>query len=502
MRSSAWTDRQDGPTSAPIADWGGRPRYAAADFVTLLWRERWLMLGTFAIIFGLGLAIALLLPTKYTARSSLLVRLGQEYVYQPRAGATQQGVAPESDQVIQAEIEILSSADVKQRVINALGLSTVFPKLAATAAASARPDPAKAQGDAIRALTQDLNISTAPVTPVIRLAYAHEDPVVAARVLNGLVDQYLVYRKEVLEDVLPPLLAEQRRVFQDRLGTADQAYENFLQANRIGDFEAEKTALTALHSALQDETYRVDARLQEVGGRLGAITRDLAGLQPEVGLERQTNTVSADKLLGLRLDREALLARYTPQARPVIEIDEQIAALQAEINAGRVAGEGARRFGINPVHQTLQTEKLQLQAEAASLRQRREALRGQLDEVGNRRFAMTELEPEFAALSREKDALDLNLRTFVQREQESAAAQAIASKANDNIRIVARAVAPTQGTSLKRPVAILSLLLATLAALTIGLARIYMRRGFQTPSSASRTLDLPVLASAPAKGAA
>jgi uncharacterized protein involved in exopolysaccharide biosynthesis len=115
---------------------------------------------------------------------------------------------------------------------------------------------------------------------------------------------------------------------------------------------------------------------------------------------------------------------------------------------------------------------------------------------------MTELEPEFAALSREKDALDLNLRTFVQREQESEAAQAIASKANDNIRIVARAVTPTQGASLKKPVAILSLLLASLAALSLGLLRIYMRRGFATPTSAGRTLDLPVLATAPAKGAA
>jgi uncharacterized protein involved in exopolysaccharide biosynthesis len=356
MRSSAWTDRQSGPNSAPIADWGGRPRYAPIDFATLLWRERWLMLGVFAVIFALGLAVALALPTKYTARSSLLVRLGQEYVYQPRAGDAARGEAPGNDQVVQAEIEILSSANVKQRVIQALGLQTIFPKLAARTGAGADANTAKTEGAAIRALSDDLSITTAPLTPVIRLSYAHEDPVMAARVLNGMVDQYLTYRKEVLLDVLPPLLAEQRRVFQDRLGTADQAYENFLQANRIGDFAAEKTALTALHTALEDESYRVDARLSEVGGRLAAISRDLSGLQPEVGLERSTNTVSADKLLALRLEREALLARYTPQARPVVEIDEQIAQLQSVIGAGRVAGEGARRFGLNPVHQTLQTE--------------------------------------------------------------------------------------------------------------------------------------------------
>ena len=89
-------DRAGGPTeahAASVADWGGRPRYAPTDFITLLWGERWLMIGVGAVIFALGLAVAFTLPTKYTAHSSLLVRLGQEYVYQPRTGNAAEGVA-------------------------------------------------------------------------------------------------------------------------------------------------------------------------------------------------------------------------------------------------------------------------------------------------------------------------------------------------------------------------------------------------------------------------
>jgi uncharacterized protein involved in exopolysaccharide biosynthesis len=486
---------------APIADWGARPRYTMADFVTLLWGERFLMLAVFALIFGAGLAVAFTLPTTYAANSSLLVRLGQEYVYQPRAGDAGRGAALENDQVIQAEIEILSSAQLKQQVVKSIGLKRLFPDLAEAYAAAPVAERPKIEGAAVRAIAEEMSIGTAPETPVIRLQYAHEDPIMAAEVLNRLTDAYLVYRKQVLLDVLPPLLAEQRRAFQTRLGAADQAYEAFLQAHRIGDFQAEKQALNALHSALTDEAYRVDARLQEVQGRLAAISAEFAQAPAEIGLQRDVNTTSADKLLELRIEREELLGRYTADARPVKELDARIAQLEALIAAGGGNGEQARRFGVNPVYQTLQTEKIQLQAEAASLRERRQALTAQIREVGDRRMDMTGLEPEFLELSREKDALEGNLRSFVQREQESQAAQSIADKVNDNIRVLARAVVPTQGSSLKRPVAALAFLFAGFTALSLGLARIFLRRGFATPTSAARTLDLPVLATAPIKAA-
>jgi hypothetical protein len=41
--TSAWTSVPHDPPSR--SDWAARARYAPTDFVTLLWRERWLMLG-------------------------------------------------------------------------------------------------------------------------------------------------------------------------------------------------------------------------------------------------------------------------------------------------------------------------------------------------------------------------------------------------------------------------------------------------------------------------
>ena len=291
MRNGAWTN---GPqlADAPVADWGARPRYTVADFITLLWAERFVMGAAFALIFGLGLAFAFTLPKTYKAHSSLLVKLGQEYVYQPRAGDAGRGAVLDNDQVIQAEIEILNSPDLKQRVIEGIGLKRLFPEIA-EALAEKPASRAQAQGAAVKAIADDLAVGTAPETPVIRLEYAHEDPAMAAEVLNRLVEEYLRYRKQVLLDVLPPLLAEQRRAFQQRLGAADQAYEEFLRAHSIGDFQAEKTALSALNAALTDEDYRVDARLEDVLSRLASFLSELLSLPAEIVVQSDVYKTSS-----------------------------------------------------------------------------------------------------------------------------------------------------------------------------------------------------------------
>jgi len=55
--------------------------------------------------------------------------------------------------------------------------------------------------------------------------------------------------------------------------------------------------------------------------------------------------------------------------------------------------------------------------------------------------------------------------------------------------------------SLKAAVLAVSFLFALMTALSVALARIFLRRSFFTAASAGRTLDLPVLSSAPLKTA-
>jgi hypothetical protein len=92
--------------------------------------------------------------------------------------------------------------------------------------------------------------------------------------------------------------------------------------------------------------------------------------------------------------------------------------------------------------------------------------------------------------------LSTNVRDFTVKEQQDEAQRQMSAAGSDNIRIVQRAVAPSTGKSLKKPVLVLAILFGAFSALCIGLVRMFLRPGVQTPASASRTLGMPVLATA------
>ena len=171
------------------------------------------------------------------------------------------------------------------------------------------------------------------------------------------------------------------------------------------------------------------------------------------------------------------------------------------MSGGRTTATGAQRTGVNPVFQTLQTEKLQLTAEVEALRQTLATLTQQTEELTQRRLRLAGLEPQYQALNLDRDVLQSNVRDFTLKAQQSQASQEIAQATNDNIRIVERAIAPTTGKSMKLPVLVLTLLFAGATAMAAGLVRLFLRPGLPTPASAARTLDLPVLGVAPVKAA-
>lgn len=476
-----------------------RTRYAASELPALLWRERWLMMAVFLGVAALAVAFALTLKTVYPTHASVLVRLGQEYVYQPRSGDAGRGAVPDNDQMVQSESEIMGSDAVKALVVQRLGVAVLAPAEAKAYAGGNAEQRSLIVAKIATGIGRSLKIDTAPGAPVVRLSYQGTDPQVAAKVLNTLLEEYLAYRRTVLMTPESGALAAQRRAFQARLDQEDAAYQNFLTSNQIGDFDADRTTLSQLAAQVEQSQLTNDAALKEKAGRLAVIDHELAGLAPEVVLYHDADPTAQTKLADLKVQRESLLSRYKPGAQPVKDMDAQIAQLEAGIAAGRTQSRGAERTGLNPVYQTFQTEKLQLAAEIDGLRQTGAELASEMNQLTERRLRLAKLEPQYRALSLDRDALQSNLKDLAAKAAESEASDGIAAATNDNIRIVERAQPATQGKSLRKPVLALGVLFAAFTALCAGLLRMFLRPGLPTPASAGRTLDLPVLGAAALK---
>lgn len=470
-----------------------RPRYGFADIVGLLFRELLLMIVIFLAVFALGTAAVLTLKKTYTATSTVYAGAGQEYVYQPRVGLSDRTGQPlEASAVAQAEARILGSLEVKRRTVEVLGADAILGP-------DAKGTAAQRETAALKALDGGLGVGTTPASAIISVSYEAGDPERAARVLNAVIDQYLIQRRAVFRDRASPAFTAQREVFESELGEADNAYEAFLQSNDIGDFATAKVTLAATYQTTFAETLSVRAQLNQASQRLRTLEAQLAQQPAEVVLQQDLNISAQDQILTLRTERENLLARYTEDAQPVRDIDQRIAQLQAYVATGTTVGAKEVRTGPSTIFTEIETARINAAADRDALAARLSVLEGQLNTLRERQSHLTQLESTNSTLAGSREVLTAKVREFQQRETEARADSALVAAGADNVTVIARAEAPTKGKSLKVPLLAAVFLFAGFTALCVGLLRVFTRRGYVTPASTGRTLDMPVLAVAPVK---
>jgi uncharacterized protein involved in exopolysaccharide biosynthesis len=455
------------------------------DLAAMLWRERMIVLAV-GIALGLaGLALALMQPRYYTARAEVLVRLGQEYVFQPQVGGAGAGAAPKLSEVINSEVQLAGSQEVARRTVEALGPTAIYPELAQ----GGDEDPALLQRLAVEALQKDFALIIAPETPTIAMTYRSKDRTMAARVLELQLDGYLAFRREVLVGAESGAFDNQRDEFEARLAAVSVELASFLATNRIGDFERELESLGELVTATETEVFATRARLQETQARARSVRTAVEAMPPII--ELQSETTAAGQLTALQLEREQLLARYNENAAPIAEIDRRIAQVRAFLDNAEV--NGVSRTGPNPVRQQAEGELITLEAEVRAQQDRVAALQAQAAQAADRLRRLQAIEPQFSDLVRERAVLEENARTFAARAEEARAFRQIAGQNTDNISVVERPAPPRRGSSIRMPVALAAFCLAGLLALAAGLARGYLRNRFPTATSAARTLNLPLL---------
>ncbi len=469
-----------------------RPRYGLMDVIGLLFREFWIMLVVFLAIVALGTAVVLTTKKTFTATAGVYAGVGQEYVYQPRVGTGERGQTPDVEAVSQAEAELLNSRVVKERTVDTLGARAVLGP-------DARGTPAEMRIAAIKALDAGLTAGATPGSAVIRVAYEADDSERAAAVLNAVLDQYLIHRREIFADATGPALTAQRLAFEDDLADADDAYSRFLETENIGDFPAFKASLAATYQTVFADRLSVQALLNQTTQRLATLEAQLAATPPEIALQQDLNVAARDQVLQLRTEREQLLARYLPDSQPIRDIEARIAGLETYVDGGQGVGVKEVRTGPNPIWVETETTRITTLAERDSLRARLMELDRQLAELRDLQTRVITLESRNATLSGDREVLTTSVREFQQREAQARADAGLVKAGADDVRVIERAAVPLRGSSLKVPLLAAVILFAGFTALCVGLVRVFTRRGFSTPGSVGRTLDLPVLATAPLK---
>lgn len=299
-------------------------------------RRRWFVfVGVFVFMLAAVLGYTLRQTPEYTATASLLVNSRVLNVV-PRDNNDVVPQASDEDRAVSAEVQVLQSNEVVQRVISALQ-SGAYPRLSEELTGTAEPSPAAALG----ALKQRTRIERPGSTNVLAVSFTSPDPELSAAVANAYVSQYLDFKADMRLTAARTADTSLRDELADMRGRVEQAEaavaqyrraNNLLSADGITLTEQEQSLYrqqeAAAQTTLAEERARLTtARSQLARGSLGDDVGEALG-SPVIGQLRGQRAEAGGKLAELQTRYKS---GHPAVARAQRELDEIDGAIDAEI---------------------------------------------------------------------------------------------------------------------------------------------------------------------------
>ncbi len=374
---------------------GGAPFLPDPGFLWLVFRRRmWLFVAVVLAVLGLVAAYTLTRPVLYSASASVLIDVRQPEVLESKAIAPQ--LTGGDTNVIDTEVEILSSRRLAGRVAEALKLET-WPEFAQYARAATpgigREEPGT--HPLASAVLNRMDIRRSGLTYLIDITARAESPKLAAALANEYARQYLAQQQEMksstsdgAQEFLQTRLIELRR----NASEADEALQNYMIRNGLMSAEGATMAEQEV-STLNQEIASARAQLAEKEGQLSAAKNRVGrgGGGAEVPAALQSGTVATLRAREAELAGEVarLQSRFGPQhperrraeadlADVRVQIQQQIdrvmSSLESDVQAARSrlnsleASQGRAR-GSLVSNNSAQAGFLQLERDAKAARQ-------------------------------------------------------------------------------------------------------------------------------------
>jgi len=373
-----------------------------------LWRRRLLAASIFgAVMLAAGLYTAFATPM-YEATALLLVKLGREYVYQDDVGNAGSAVVPKTDEsLINSEIQILRSAEVVKGVVEAIGVDTLYPSLAA-----APPPGVPLESVAAARLLANLIVGTVKDADVIQVTLRTPDPQVTARAVNMLVDLFKEKHLEAFgEPQATAFLEAQSKEASDDLKAAETA---------LVEFQAEHPQFS-----LEDRDAILLRERTELGTALMEVENEIVAARQRALTQSSTVVSNAqDQLLKLRLEERTLLNTHNEDSRQVENVRHEIALVEGFLKDQTTDSSGRNGQEISLL--TARKQKID------------ERLAGVEDELKN----LPELTQRYRELTRDAQTKEANYKRIADRFEKAQTSAEMDRQKIANISVIQPAYAP------------------------------------------------------------
>ncbi|MEM7729951.1 MAG: hypothetical protein AAF311_11870 [Pseudomonadota bacterium] len=391
----------------------------------------------------------------YTGEGTIMVQLGDEYVYQPIAGTqAQSSLMQTPDTITLNELAILKNPEVMDEVIGRIaerpgGLAAFDRRIAAKMAAHSQGSEGYrlAYMELRKKMDASFGVSARPRSSIIDLSFKHSDPELAVWTLNALMDAYMDYRRSLFVDGAGEVIAQRRQDTEDQLRANERRMARFLSKNGISAFASEQGGASKRTEDLRASLNTLRAQIVETERSLASVEDQLRQTPGEINL--YVDDRASNRIAQAELELKQLLAKYLPNSDPVRQKQLEIQELRSLQQASNGAAMGGRRVGPNPVYQDLMRSRNTLAAAADSLREREVVVHRQLTDADAKLRRMTSLMPGYNEILRERETLDTRLKTYLNKEQEALINQQRAEDSAENVKVISTATYPIRGRNMR-----------------------------------------------------
>jgi succinoglycan biosynthesis transport protein ExoP len=469
------------------------------DILFILFKHKWKILLCTAVGLAAAGAVYFLFPPLYESEAKLLVKYVVERSAVDKLDAPIKTPDARNEDLINSEVQILTSSDVAVQVAEAVGVERLVQRSEGIATAP----------KAARNILKGLSVTALKDSNIILVSYRNEDPNLATQVLQEVVKHYFDKHLEVHRSVGSfDLMARETDQLRARLNQTDEELKQLKAKAGITSL-AESTAGTAAElTKAREDAANAEAELAAQQARVKEIEGSLAGAEtarPEKPVQRaSTAVVQQYQVLVSRLTQlhqivSDLLSRYTPQNRIVKVKQEQIADLESQRQ--NLEKEDPSLLATIPAATAPQSPLPDLMSEKArlmGLEARTETLRRNLSAIQERAKLIAEYSPRIGELERSKEVDEANYKYYQASLEKARADETLDPSRMPNISIVQKPL-PAAKTTRDLQKVVLGLAgggLATGLAIAL-LIELVLDRTVKRSFELERGLRIPLLLSIP-----
>lgn len=507
--------------------------FSAREFLfVLFWYKRVILVVVVTVMLALILGIYLL-PDSYEARASILVKMGRQNMtltsVLPPSSPQQilsSGVRKED---LNTEIEILLNRSLIEKVVDTIGPSFFFMEPVPPAGIIKRIKFEVKRGirvcrealdevlyalelkrqlsqrdRAILAVEKVVSAKAVKDSDIIEVLLRSDTPEGAEYILKTLIATYLERHVEAHRvGEAPTFLAKQVETIAERLRDSEDQLEHLKQKKRITSFGDQQRFLLAEVTRNKSALRNTETEIVETMTKLDQVRNQLKS-QPEyveVTKDQSRNTAIdtlKQRLLELELERMKLEMKFEASARPVVELNNQIAEVKAKLSQEGNSVMGRVTTGLNAVYQEMQKEILRLEVTLTSLRAKKETLSRHLMTYTQELDQLQSYDMELIRLGRQIKLDEESYQLYKRKLEESRIGEMLDTDKVVNVRVVESAIAsPLSAGWGARKGLILGVgsLLGLLAGIALAFVLDTLDHSLRTAEHVQRWLGMPVLAS-------